>query len=1139
MALQLILGSAGSGKSHFIFEKIIQESIERPKEEFLVLVPDQFTMQTQVELASRHPSGGLLNIDVSSFTRLAYRLLLETGCQLPPVLEDMGKTMVLKRVAQKKKDKLHVLGRKLQRPGYIREAKSMLSEFMQYDISPDNLKEMGENLTSNVLLREKLKDMEILYRGFQEFLADHYVTAEEILAYLCRVIPQSPRMKQTTIVLDGFTGFTPIQNRLIGVLLQHCPKVYVTLTLENEEDPFGKCSMHRLSYMTKKTIRSLCQLAREEHVYIEDVIRIPDDGKDRYGDRKELKFLEKHLFRFGKAVFAEEPDCVQAFESDSPAVEMEEVSRRISRLVREEGYRYRDIAVITGDLETYGWEARRAFQKAQIPCFLDSRRTVLANPLAECIRAVLEIQSSSFSYESVFRYFRSGLSELTESEIDELENYCLALGIRGRKTWEERFFAHSQYMDPARVPVLEKMRQRFMEHMAPFTEAMHAKERTVGTCCRALYEFLVNIQAQQQMEEKRQQFGEQGELALSKEYTQMYRIVMDLMDKMVEILGDEPVSLRDFAQLMDEGLAELRIGIIPPTADQVLVGDVERTRVKAVKALFFVGVNDQVIPGSAANGGLLSETDREALASLSMELAPSPREAMFIQKFYLYLHLTKPSQLLTVSYAVSNAKGEQTGPAYLFGTLSRLFPKLRIQHIGTFNNIDEMENLADAQRLLVECMKGFSPDMFTKETKELIAWFLGQKEQAPRLERLVRAAGAAEHPDIISQAAARALYGDQLMNSVSRIERYAACAYAHFLQYGLRLKEREEYTFRTLDLGIILHACVETYGILAKEAGYTFCSVPEKLENALIQTCLKQVMDTYGNQILLSSARNRYMADRVEKLLRRSIWAIKEELKDSDFVPEGFEVSFDSGSFLDSMCLPLSADDRMYLMGKIDRIDLYKEQDRILVRIVDYKSGSKSFDLEDFYYGLQLQLILYLKAAMEMQQKEHPGTAVEPAAMLYYQMKDPLIDKTDGQDVEKERLKELKMNGLVAAEEQIYLHLDHNLEPGCRSRMLPLERKKDGTLSARSTAVDAEQFAALTEYAAKKAVQIGREIMDGKAEKNPYQKGERMACDFCPYSEVCGFDPRLENCAPRPLKKQAKDWLWEEILDGRIYTEQT
>ena len=292
MSLQLILGSAGSGKSHFIYEKIIRESMERPKENFLILVPDQFTMQTQIEMASRHPRKGLLNIDVSSFTRLAYRLFMETGYQLPPVLEDLGKTMVLKRVAQKKKDKLQVLGRKLQRPGYIREAKSMLSEFMQYDITPEDLKETGENISGNVLLQEKLKDMEVLYRGFKEFLEDHYVTTEEILDLLCRVIPEAPGMKGTTVVLDGFTGFTPIQNRLIGALLRNCPRVYITLTLDEGEDPFGKCSMHRLSFMTKKTIRSLCRVAREEKILLEDVVRIPDSEQDRHGDREDLRFLK-------------------------------------------------------------------------------------------------------------------------------------------------------------------------------------------------------------------------------------------------------------------------------------------------------------------------------------------------------------------------------------------------------------------------------------------------------------------------------------------------------------------------------------------------------------------------------------------------------------------------------------------------------------------------------------------------------------------------------------------------------------------------------------------------------------------------------------------------------------------------------
>lgn len=1137
MSLQLILGSAGSGKSHYIYEKIIEESIQRPDENFLILVPDQFTMQIQIEMAKRHPRGGLLNIDVSSFTRLAYRLFMETGCQLPPVLEDAGKTMVLKRVAQKKKNSLQVLKSQILRPGYIREVKSMLSECMQYDIQPEDLTEVGNRLEGNSLLQGKLQDLEILYRGFQEFLAEHYVTTEEVLDHLCRIIPEAESMHRTTIVLDEFTGFTPIQNRLLGTLFTHCPKVYITLTLDATEDPLGKNRLHRLSWMTKKTIVGVCRTARETKTEIEDVIRIQPSDHDRYDDRTDLRFLEQHLFRFDRKVYTQTPSHIHAFACDHPAAEMEEISRRIIRLVREEGYRYRDIAVITGDMESYGWEAVRAFEKAGIPCFLDQRRHVLGNPLVECIRAVLAVESTSFSSESVFRYLRTGLVDLTADEVDQLENYCLALGVRGKNVWGERFTVHSRQMDPGEVPQIEALRARVMEHLQPFTEKMHSKNRTVKTCCVALYDLLVALNAQQKLETQKQKFEEENEAALAKEYAQIYRAVMDLMDKMTEILGDEPISIRDFTQLMEEGLMEVKIGIIPPTADQVLVGDVERTRLKSLKALFFAGVNDQVIPGTASSGGLLSETDRDILQKQDMELSPSPREAMFIQKFYLYLHLTKPSAYVSISYAASTAKGESTGPAYLFGTLKRLFPALQVERVHTPETVEHIETEADARRLLLDTMKQMEKAPLSPTQKELFCWFLEKPGERDNIQTLLDAAGGGEHTDAIRAATARVLYGKELMNSVSRIERYAACAYAHFLQYGLRLSEREEYTFRPLDLGNILHACIELFGRMVAREGYTIRTVPDEKKNELIGQCLEQIMKTYGNQILLSSARNRYMGERVEKLLRRSIWAIQEELKDSDFDPAGFEVSFDSRSLLDSMSLSLDRGGRMYLKGKIDRLDLYEDHDRILVRIVDYKTGSKSFDLEEFYYGLQLQLILYMQAAIELEQKQHPQKTAEPAATLYYQIKDPLITAKDGEDVEAARLKELKMNGIVSGDESIYRHLDNRLEPGSRSRMLPIEIKKDGTLSARSAAVDAEQFAALTSYAVRKAREVGQKILDGHTGRHPSRRGDATACDFCAYREVCGFDTRLSGCTYRQLKKQSKDWLWQEILDGRIYEE--
>lgn len=1129
MSLQLILGSAGSGKSHYIYEKIIEESMAHSEKNYMILVPDQFTMQTQIEVVSRHPWGGILNIDVLSFTRLAYHIFQETGCQTPPVLEEMGKSFVLQRVAQEKKGELKVLGNRMGKSGYVQEVKSLVSELMQYGISPGELGTIEKRLENKPLLSRKLADIQILYRGFQEFLENHYVTAEEILEILCRVLPEAESMKRMTVVLDSFTGFTPIQNRLIGVLLACCEKVYVVVTIDDEEDPYRPCPVHNRSWMSKKTIRALLRKAKEGGISIDEPVRMDNACGGRYIHAPALGFLKQHLFRFDRAVYEGEQEEIQILEAGNPRREMEETARRIKELVREKQFRYRDIAVITGDLGNYGWETQRAFEKAGIPCFIDMRRSVLMNPMIECIRAVLDMQITGYSYESVFRFLRSGLSGLTEDEIDELENYCLALGIRGRKNWESRFFKSSRNMDPARLPALEDMRSRFMAEIIPFAEKIREKNRSVKTCCEALYELLVRLDVQKKLDEQGKRFESEGNMAMAREYAQVYRTVMDLMDKLVEILGEEKITLKDFRQTMEAGLQELRIGIIPPTADQVLVGDVERTRLGHVKALFFVGINEDKIPGRGTQGGILSEADRDTLSEMEIELAPTAREEMYIQKFYLYLHLTKPSEYLILSYARSNGKGEHVGPAYLIRTILRMFPALEVTPVGELPEEGQIESREDGFRLLLESIRHMGEIPVTEQQKELFCWFLQQPGGRRLMESLMEAATYHREQDRISAAAARALYGDVLSNSVTRIEKYAACAYAHFLQYGLQLKERDEFIFRPLDMGNVLHRAMELFSAEVRKQGKNFTALSEEDTESLLAHALARTMEEYGNQILSSTNRNRYNLERARKLLRRSIWALKEELKDSDFLPEGFEVNFDHQAFLDSMMLRLSEDGRMFLKGKIDRLDTCEDGDHLYVRVIDYKSGNTSFDFEAFYYGLQLQLVLYLKAAMELEQRRYPEKQIEPAAILYYHMKDPLIEAGGG-DPETLRLKELKLNGLVSSREEILKHLDTTLKPGDKSRMLPVEIKKDGTLSARSKAVGEGQFAVLNTYAGEKAIRIGREILEGHVEINPYKRRGKTACDYCSYRSVCGFDERLPGCTYRQLAEMNDDDIWTELF---------
>ena len=631
MSLQFIMGNSGAGKSRYAYEKILAEAARHPEKNYLIVVPEQFTMQTQKELVSLHPAGGILNIDILSFQRLAYRIFEETGGSLYPVLEETGKSLVVKRVAQEKKKELTILGSTLKRTGAVSQMKSLISELKQYQIAPSELDTWAEETGEKKLLAAKLKDTGVIYRAFEEYLENRYVTAEDVLEVLAGKLEESELIKNSEVLVDGFTGFTPVQIGVLGKLFRLCAKVYVTIIMDEREDPYKKAIPHQLFAMSRQLVQQLMKAADEAGCPVEPEIWVRRSGHGRFQPGSTMDQLEQRLFRYGKRGFSgngieKRPESGTEAKTGNPAAgheanqqgiyisvapnpraELEETVRLIRRMVREEGMRYQDFAVLTGDLSVYGTYAREIFEKCGVPYFVDEKHSVLMNPFVEFLRAAIEMVVQSFSYESVFRYLRCGLSSLNREETDAMENYVLALGIRGLKAYGETWTRGYRGIKPDEVPQRNLLREKFYAEVQPFAEQMKKKDATVRERTEALYALAVQNQMQQKLEERRQQFEQQGQEAFAKEYSQIYGIVMELLDKIVEVLGDEKMTLAEYQEILEAGFAEASVGIIPPTADQVLIGDNERSRLKDIRVLFFVGVNDGLIPRHDAGGGILSE----------------------------------------------------------------------------------------------------------------------------------------------------------------------------------------------------------------------------------------------------------------------------------------------------------------------------------------------------------------------------------------------------------------------------------------------------------------------------------------------------------------------------------------------------
>ena len=770
MSLQFIFGNSGAGKSYTLFRSVIEDSIRHPDQSYLVIVPEQFTMQTQKELVRLHPDGGILNIDILSFQRLAYRVFEETGTRVGKVLEETGKNLVLRKIAQERKGELKVLGGNLKKMGYISEIKSLISELTQYAVTEEALADFLEKSKEKPHLYYKLCDVQVLYKAFHAYLADQYITAEELLEVLCRVAERSQMIRESVIVLDGFTGFTPIQNMLMQKLMLYAKNVMVTVTIDERENPYHVEGEHQLFYLSKKTVAGLKRLAQEVDVKEEEPVWVHPGEKSRFAAGGELQWLEQNLFRLRWQRYPQNSGQISLHILKNPEEEVAWAAGRIRELIREKNYHYRDFALITGDMESYSPVLERILADYEIPCFLDNKRSILKNPFVEFIRALLEIAEQDFSYESVFRYLRSGLSGMEPEEVDLLENYVLALGVRGAKRWEERFIRSYKGLTEEELEQIDSYRARVAEDLLPFVKIQRKKAVDVRTRTTALYELIAKKGIQGRLAVFEERFRREHNQVLAKEYHQIYGILMDLLDKLVDLLGEEELTIREYTEILEAGFAEVRVGVIPPGVDQVMAGDMERTRLKDVKVLFFLGVNEGSVPKNMSRAGLLSDMEREQLRISGMELAPTAREQGYIQRFYLYLNLTKPSDQLYLSCTLLDSGGKALRPSYLMNVMKRLFPELELKQetVQRENGLPRTER--EGVRLLIEGLKEYREGRGSAQFYELYRWYAKQERYEEKLTQLLDGAFSAHQDTKLGKAVAHALYGTVLENSVTRLE---------------------------------------------------------------------------------------------------------------------------------------------------------------------------------------------------------------------------------------------------------------------------------------------------------------------------------------------------------------------------------
>lgn len=1141
MSIQFIIGRSGYGKTYQCLQQIHHRLLDNPQGPPLIyLVPDQMTFQSEKALLQLGDIGGMIRAQVYSFSRLAWKVLQETGGLARTHLTSVGTNMMLRKIIENHRTNLRAFQSSADKHGFINKTAEMIAEFKRYCIDPSNIFVESE---SNQALQDKLHDLELIYTEFHRQLIGKYIDAEDYLTLLAEKIPQSSYITNAEIWVDGFHSFTPNEYVVLEQLMKHAQRVTFTCTMESvyEKAPDELDLFHE----NARNYRILMQIAHENEIHIEEPIML---RTPRRFNNQALLFLENHYDKHSQKNL-ETSEGIQLAVAANRRAEVDAVAREIISLVRDQHYCYRDISVMTRDISLYKELIETIFSDYDIPYFLDEKRLMLHHPLIELIRSVFDLLTGNWNYEALFRAIKTDLFVPLETfekidnmriEYDQLENFVLKLGLH-RKRWKNDDVWKQFFNDKKLQAQAEKMYQLRNDINAPLLELEEklAASMTAKDMVIALYDFLVILEIPEKLNLWITQAEAAGDLTAAQEHEQVWKAVIAFMDEMVEIVGDETMSLDLFAKLVESGLESMKFSLVPPSLDQVLIGTVDRSRYTDVKCVFLIGVNEGVLPAKPVENGLLSESDRESLAKSGIVLAPGSVRQLLDEQFYIYLALTTPEDWLYVSYPLADEEGKSLFPSPVIGKLKELFPNLNedVWTLEPFEQENEFAYITTPEKsfsLLTSAIRQWRRGYpLSDKWWHVYNWHV-QHERKHEIELLQRSLFYTNRAHSLSQETSIALYGDVIQVSVSRMERFQACPFQQFASHGLRLKEREQYVFRAPNIGQLFHEALNLIAQNLRQRQIEWSALSDQQSFELADQAVQYVASNLQHQILLSTHRHHYLTRKLKQVVGRAVSVLAKQARKSGFSPIGIELAFDKNAPLPPLTYELENGTKLEVVGRIDRVDQAKSDDEVYLRIIDYKSSVRDLSLAEVYYGLAMQMLTYLDVVITHSPK-WLGQQATPAGVLYFHIHNPVIQlkkALSDEEIEYELFKKFKMKGLVLNDETALTLMDNEiLEKD--SDIIPVSFTKDGRLKKYSKAVTKDEFELVRHHIRNLTKTIGLNMTNGIVDISPYRMNQETPCTFCEFRSLCQFDIALKDNQYRTLKVDKGDEFLKKMFNER------
>lgn len=1111
--IKIITSRAGYGKTSSLYKEILEK--DKNAEVAYLMVPEQFTLQSELALMDKVDSKGLIYAQVMSFERLSRLVLSRVGGLKRPYIDEIGKHMALRLIFDKHEDSLPMYKTAYKKEGFLSELSHTLSELKKMAVPPSLLLDKSNQIENNALLKQKLFEIGFIYNEFLNYMQDQYIDNEDRISLLAEKINLYKEISNASFYFDSFTGFTALELSVIEQLAQMGTSLCFALTYDEaseDKDVFSPTSL---------TINQLKTIAKATGSEFEIEALVNESTKS-----KEIRYIEKALYDYKAPSYKEEINDVKLFEALDMEKEAEHCALEVLSLVRDFGYRFKDILIITPMPHLYAGPISRVFTRLEIPHFIDVKRDIMSSPLITLIFSYLDMHIKNLRYEDVFSFLKSGFTQLDESQYMPLENFVLKWGIKGRMWLDENRFSEERFFDQYDSSEYKEKIKIARDYLVSLFELNKKSFKGSGTgpsYAKALFGFLTEIKAQDQLEIFVKKLREENAFDYANENAQIWNIILDTLDQLVEIMGEKPMSLEEFRNILYEGIKQHEIGIIPPALDQVIVATLDRSRSTAIKALFFMGLNDTYVPHVGKDSPILLDDDKKKLKDLGVNLPSELDNAMSDETLSIYSALSKPNDKLFLSYSLSGGEDNKAlRPSTIINRLKTLFPNLHerssLSDTSVFSYISTPDysfgKLAGELRDLVE------EKHLDKDWLSLYSWYIDNDGWEARRQRLLDNLFYKNQQEYITPTQAKQLYEAPFKASVSRLERFAKCPFDHFVQYGLKPEPRKVHEIGPPELGTIFHSAIEDFAKLANNKASLPLLLDKKTCDEQIDKLIENCVSDHIKILMDNSKRNAYMMKKIKKVGRRAAWTMVNQMSKGRFEPYDFEMK------LPPIVLDLGEYGTIELTGQIDRVDILDENEKTYVKIIDYKSREKKFSLSDAYNGLDIQLIVYLESVLE-HLPSLKKTKAYPAGAFYFPIVDKLIesDLTDVEEIEKQIAGKLKMQGIVLKDINIIKAIDADIEN--EGSVIDV-RVKDEDIKSENALSD-EEFTALLDHVMELVKDMSKEILAGNISIHPYSDKQKAQCSYCEYSSMCKFDTLFEGNTHKTVKA-LKDKEVKELL---------